>query len=155
VRQAVNAVAGSTLLGLAVAKAGSAQLSPGPHRLVLATGYRPGLPRAVAFTVGEVVVTRLDREALLGRPALLGHEARHAGQWACWLGLPFLPAYALAGAWSWLRTGDPWSRNAFERRAGLAAGGYREAPPRPPLRRRPRRTNSGPSPRGPNPLALW
>ena len=55
---------------------------------------------------------------------------------ACWLGLPFLPAYAVASAWSWARTGDPWSRNAFERRAGLAAGGYREARPRPLLRRR-------------------
>ena len=136
-RQAVNAVLGGTLLGLAAAKAGSARLAPGPNGLVLATGYRLGFPRAVAFTVGNVVVTRLDREALLARPALLGHEARHAGQWACWLGLPFLPAYAVASAWSWLRAGDPWSRNAFERRAGLVAGGYREAPIRPLRRRRP------------------
>ena len=135
-RQAVNAVLGGTLLGLAAARAGSARLSPGPDLLVLATGYRLGFPRAVAFTVGNVVVTRLDRDALLARPALLRHEARHAGQWACWLGLPFLPAYVAASAWSWLRTGDPWSRNAFERRAGLAAGGYREAPTRPLIRRR-------------------
>jgi hypothetical protein len=127
-RQAVNAVLGGTLLGLATAKAGSARLSPGPDHLVLATGYRRGFPRATAFTVGNVVVTRLDREALLARPALLAHEARHAGQWACWLGLPFLPASRAAAGWSLGRTGDPASRNAFERRAGLAAGGYRERP---------------------------
>jgi len=150
----VNAVLGGTLLGLAAAKAGSARLSPGPDRLVLATEYRRGLPRAMAFTVGNVVVTRLDREALLARPALLAHEARHAGQWACWLGLPFLPAYAVASAWSWVRTGDPWSRNAFERRAGLASGGYQEARPRPILRRRRRRARTGPWSGGPNPLAL-
>ncbi len=132
----MNAALGATLLGLAAAKAGSARLSSGPDHLVLASGYRPGFPRAVAFTVGNVVVTRLDRDALLARPALLAHEARHASQWACWLGLPFLPAYAAAGGWSLLRTGDPWSRNAFERRAGLVAGGYREAPIRPLIRRR-------------------
>jgi hypothetical protein len=38
----------------------------------------------------------------------------------------------LAAAWSWVRTGDPASRNLFERAAGLADGGYRERP----LRRR-------------------
>jgi hypothetical protein len=40
-------------------------------------------------------------------------------------------AYVAAASWSWLRTGDFASRNAFERRAGLADGGYRERPVRP------------------------
>lgn len=128
VRRVVNALTLATPLGLIVARAGRATPRPGPDGLTLATGYRPPWPRAAAFTVGNVVVTRLDAAALAAHPALLGHEARHASQWACWLGLPFLPAYLAASAWSWLRTGDPASRNAFERRAGLAAGGYRERP---------------------------
>ena len=40
----------------------------------------------------------------------------------------FLPLYLLAMAWSWLVAGDYWSRNTFERRAGLDSGGYREQP---------------------------
>ena len=52
------------------------------------------------------------------------------------LGLPFLPAYALAAAWSMWRTGDPASRNVFERRASLALGGYIERPVVRGLRRR-------------------
>ncbi len=57
------------------------------------------------------------------------HEESHIRQYAV-LGPAFWPAYALACGWSWLRTGDWWSRNAFERRAGLSAGGYRERPVR-------------------------
>ncbi len=101
---------------------------------MLATRWRGRLPRATAFTVGDVVVTRLSATELAHRPALLGHEARHAEQWACWLGLPFLPAYAVAAIWSLCRTGDPASANTFERRAGLAAGGYVERAVRRPSR---------------------
>ena len=43
------------------------------------------------------------------------------------LALRGLAIVLLAAAWSWLRTGDHYSRNVFERRAGLADGGYREA----------------------------
>jgi hypothetical protein len=43
--------------------------------------------------------------------------------------------YVLASAWSLLRTGDPASRNIFERLAGLADGGYTEHPVRPLFRR--------------------
>jgi len=39
--------------------------------------------------------------------------------------------YLGAAGWSWLRTGDFFSRNAFERGAGLISGGYREQPVRP------------------------
>jgi hypothetical protein len=38
-----------------------------------------------------------------------------------------LPLYAVAAGWSWLRSGDAASRNPFERLAGLADGGYRDA----------------------------
>lgn len=130
-RRLANAANLSTALGLAVARlGGTAPVVRGPHGVLVAAGYRRPWPRAAAFTVGDVVVTRLSAEALAARPSLLAHEARHATQWACWLGPPLLPAYLAAAGWSLLRTGDPASRNPFERRAGLTAGGYRERPVR-------------------------
>jgi hypothetical protein len=75
-------------------------------------------------TIGNVVLLRLDDAALAARPTLLRHEARHASQYACCLGLPMLPLYVLAAAWSWLRCRDYSSYNVFEVRAGLADGGY-------------------------------
>jgi hypothetical protein len=46
-----------------------------------------------------------------------------------------IPAYLLAAAWSWALTADFGTRNVFERRAGLADGGYSERPVRPALAR--------------------
>ncbi|HEY6276458.1 MAG TPA: hypothetical protein VIX86_08995, partial [Streptosporangiaceae bacterium] len=68
--------------------------------------------------------------------SLLTHEARHATQFACCGGVVMLPLYFLAAGLSWLLTGDFGSRNIFERRAGLAEGGYAERPLRPALTRR-------------------
>jgi len=133
-REVVNLATGATLLGLAVARVGGARPVPGPDRLLLAGGYRLRLPAAAAFTVGNVVVSRLAADELAARRTLLAHEARHATQWAWLLGVPFLPAYLAASGWSWLRAGDPATANVFERRAGLPAGGYPapgSAPPRP------------------------
>jgi hypothetical protein len=122
----------STPLGLAVALVGGARRRPGPYGLVLAEGYRFGFPVASAFTVGDVIITAHTFPALLqGHPALLVHEGRHSRQYALCLGLPYLPLYTLAMAWSVLRTGDRASANVFERDAGLAAGGYVERPVRP------------------------
>lgn len=89
-------------------------------------GYRLGFPVASAFTVGNVVITahRFD-DLLTANPRLLLHEQRHSWQYVACGGLPMLPLYALAMGWSWLRTRDRWSANVFERRAGLADGGYR------------------------------
>jgi hypothetical protein len=115
----------ATPFGLLVAKLGGARLRPGPDGLVLAEGYRLGFPLAGAFTVGNVIVTAKDFPSLLRRhPDLLKHEGRHAWQWMLCLGLPFLPLYLVAMAWSWLRTGDRAAGNLFEQAAGLAAGGY-------------------------------
>lgn len=118
-RRAVNWVNLSTPLGLGIARAGRARVGPGPYGLHLATSYRLPIPRATAFTVGDVIVTRLAELP----PALLAHESRHAEQWARWV-VAFLPAYAAASAWSWLRSGNVWARNPFEIEAGLADGGY-------------------------------
>ena len=122
-RQTVNYVTLATPLGLLVAKWGRASLSRGPDGLWLATSYRRTLkPRA--FTVGNVVITRHDRAWLDEQPRLVVHEGKHATQWACWLGLPYLPAYGVATLWSRWRTGDRGLGNVFEIRAGLADGGY-------------------------------
>jgi hypothetical protein len=46
-----------------------------------------------------------------------------------------LPLYFAAAAVSWVLTGDFGSRNVFERRAGLADGGYADRPLRPAVAR--------------------
>lgn len=129
VKQLGNVVNLSTPFGLAVARLGRAKVRSGPRGLLLADGYRLPFPVATAFTVGNVVLTtgQWDRH----RPGLLEHEERHSWQWFWCAGLPFLPAYVVCMAWSVLRTGDRAAGNLFERRAGLALGGYRELPVRP------------------------
>lgn len=149
-RRAANLLNGSTLLGLWLARRNGVVLRPGPHGTWLAPGYprRFPAPAAGAVCVGDVVLLRRGRPGLAGvdvmdaEPRLLDHEARHCAQWARWGGpLGFLPAYGVASLWSWLRTGDAHSANAFEQAAGLADGGYRVRPPRPLGRGRVRRSS--------------
>jgi hypothetical protein len=130
VRAVGNALNLSTVLGLGLCWAGRARLRRGPDALLLAEQYRLSLPKASAFTVGNVVlVPGGTAEALeLRQPGTLAHEAAHAWQYFGLLGIPFLPLYAVAAGWSWLRTGDPASANWFERSAGLARGGYVQRP---------------------------
>ena len=79
VRHQLNWVNLSTPLGMAVAKAGGAQVRPGPMKLYLADRYRWRFPTGSAFTVGDVVITRHDLAALVGRrPHLLEHEEAHS-----------------------------------------------------------------------------
>ena len=131
-REAVNLLNGSTLAGLGVAVAGRARLARGPDRLFIGTGYRLPVPPAPAFCLGNVILTRgngIDP----GSP-LFRHEARHATQFACCGGVAMVPMYLAAAAVSWVLTGDFGARNVFERRAGLADGGYTDRPLRPALR---------------------
>lgn len=130
-RTVANWVNLSTPIGLALAIATRCSIRRGPNGLILALGYRPALPVAGAFTVGGVVFFRARFGRPEEHPALLAHEESHSSQYACCGGLPFIPLYFAGAAWSWLRTGDPASRNPFERGAGLAAGGYRERPAMP------------------------
>lgn len=129
VRRLGNRVNVSTPLGLAVARLGRAPVRTGPRGLLLAEGYRLPFPVAGAFTIGDVLITAGRWEPR--RPGLLEHEERHSWQWFWCAGLPFLPAYGACLVWSVLRTGDRAAANLFERRAGLALGGYREVPVRP------------------------
>ncbi|WP_245933616.1 hypothetical protein [Arthrobacter livingstonensis] len=128
VRKVANVLNLSTAAGLLLAVLSRTPVERGPDGLLLGTRYRPKLPLAVAFTVGNVIFYRAERAFIDSRPDLLRHEAGHATQYAWCLGLPFLPLYAGCAAYSWWRTGDPGSRNFFERNAGLADGGYRELP---------------------------
>lgn len=112
----------STPAGLLISRIGGCRLRLGPRGLILAEGYRPRFPFAYAFTVGNVILIR-GRLADFSRD-LLDHEEAHSWQYLA-TGPFFLPLYALATVWSWLRSGDRAAYNIFERRAGLARGGYR------------------------------
>jgi hypothetical protein len=135
VRQVANVVNGSTLAGVLVAAAGRARLARGCDGLLIGDRYRLPLPPAPAFCLGNVILTRADRDAFVQAETLLAHEARHATQFACCAGLVMLPLYFAAAAVSWVLTGDFGSRNVFERRAGLADGGYADRPLRPSVAR--------------------
>lgn len=124
-RAAWNMANLSTPLGLLIAAATRTGVARGPDGLIVGFGYRPRLPRAGAFTVGNVVLFRAGIDDVAARPRLVAHESRHATRYALCLGLPFLPAYLAAAGWSLLRCGHPALRNPFEVRAGLADGGYR------------------------------
>lgn len=130
-RQLVNLANGSTLAGLGVAALGGARVARSADGLFLGTSYRLPVPTAPAFCLGNVIVTRLDGLA----PEIFRHEARHATQFACCGGVLMVPLYLAAVAVSWALTGDFGARNVFERRAGLADGGYTDTPLRPSIRR--------------------
>lgn len=132
VRTAATWVNGTTLTGLTVAALTRTPRQRTPDGIHIAAGYRGRLPKQECFTVGSVIFTREPADWLLDpeRAALLAHETRHIGQYAR-LGPLFWPAYWLACGYSYALTGSYGSRNVFERRAGLAGGGYRDLPLRP------------------------
>jgi hypothetical protein len=129
-RLVVNLVNGSTIFGAVVARAGGARLAKGPDGLLTATGYRPPVPVAPAFTVGNVIIVNRRHPHPLP-PAVFAHEARHATQYAWCGGLLMLPLYFAAVGISWALCGNLGAWNAFERQAGLADGGYPSRPLRP------------------------
>ena len=138
----INLANGSTLAGLGLAALGGARVTRGADRLLVGTGYRLPVPPAPAFCLGNVILTRL--QGLDPSSALFRHEARHATQYACCGGVVMVPLYLAAAAMSWTLTGDTGCRNVFERRAGLADGGYTDKPLRPMLRRALRRAQLAP-----------
>jgi hypothetical protein len=127
-REVANWLNLSTISGLLLAAVTGCNIEGGARGILYARNYRPELPKAGAFTVGNVVFFRPSLGTPAQRPALLSHEETHATQYALCLGLPFIPLYFAAAGYSWLRTSDPASRNFFERAANLQAGGYRERP---------------------------
>ncbi|MER7244333.1 hypothetical protein [Kribbella sp. NPDC000426] len=120
----------STPVGAFVGVLGRARFSRGPRGLLFANGYRLGFPVAGAFTIGNVVLSKHER-AYFDDAALVRHEERHSWQYFCLIGLPMLPLYVVGVVISFLLTGDPASRNPFERLANLKDGGYVERPIQP------------------------
>ena len=153
VRQVVNLVNGSTVAGLGVAALGGAAIASSVDGLFLGTGYRLPVPPAPAFCLGNVIVTR--RDGIDPGSRLFRHEARHATQFAWCGGVVMIPLYLTAAGVSWVLTGDFGARNVFERRAGLADGGYADKPLRPTLRRvsAPGRRVPGPGRPSPGPAS--
>jgi hypothetical protein len=131
-RTIVTAVNGTTGAGLLIALVSGTRIRRGGDGVLIAEGYRRKTPSATCFTVGSVIVTRKTADWLLhpDQADLLAHESRHTGQYAA-LGPLFWPAYWIACGYSYTLTGSWGAHNAFERRAGLAAGGYAEKPLRP------------------------
>jgi len=132
-RQVVNLVNGSTLTGLGVAGLGGAAIARSVDGLFIGTGYRLPVPPAPAFCLGNVIVARGD--GIDPGSPVFRHEARHATQFAWCGGVVMIPLYLAAAGVSWALTGDFGARNVFERRAGLAEGGYADKPLRPAFRR--------------------
>lgn len=131
-RNAANLANLSTPLGLVVALAGRSRLRLRDH-LIVADRVRLPITNAGAMTIGSVVLVprRSLEEVEASTPTLMEHEDGHAWQYAYCLGLPFLPLYGMAVAWSMVRTGDRASANHFEVQADLLKGGYRRNPTMP------------------------
>jgi hypothetical protein len=127
IRLVVNLLNLSTPLGLLIALIGASGVRRGPRGLFVCDGYRPPVPDAPAFTVGNVVLLR-DARDLDAQPRLLAHEDRHATQYAFCLGPVMIILYLVCAGVSLLLSGDIASYNPFERLAGLEDGGYQKRP---------------------------
>jgi len=113
---------GSLLLGIAVATGGRASLVDGVFEahggwVRWALEHLPlGRGGAAAATLGHVVLGT----SAAALAATRAHERAHVAQCERW-GPLFLPAYAAASLWAWLRGADPYRDNRFEREAFAVA----------------------------------
>lgn len=117
----------NTLLGLVAAGGGrltwrpAARVCEGTGGWLIVLLQRRGW--ADAITLGDVV--------LYADPALVAvlraHEQVHVQQGRRW-GPLFLPLYVLESLWQWLRTGDGYHANRFERAAPEFERAASEAP---------------------------
>ena len=76
-----------------------------------------GMGGAAAMTLGHVILGQNDACLEHSRD----HEHVHVRQYERW-GPAFLPAYLAASAWIWLRGGNSYFDNPFEREAYGPAG---------------------------------
>lgn len=119
-----NTLLGALFVPVALLSGGRAQLVEGVlevHGRALAWLLRRAVPLAggaAAMTLGHVVLGR--DAAALARCRL--HEQAHVRQYETW-GPFFLPAYFLASLLAYLRGGNPYWDNPFERDARRAEQG--------------------------------
>jgi len=71
---------------------------------------------AMGVTFGQTVLSWSEATHRVARD----HERVHVRQYLVW-GPLFLPAYGLASLWVWLRGGNPYYDNPFERQAYAVA----------------------------------
>ncbi len=72
----------------------------------------PGGQFTLAMTLGHTILGQTAAALDISR----SHEAVHVAQYERW-GPFFLPAYCLGSIYAWLRGGDPYRDNLFEREA--------------------------------------
>ena len=89
---------------------GALEVSGRPIELALRYGTPRGM--ALALTLGHVILAPAAHAHAMTR----SHERVHVAQYERW-GPFFLPAYALSSLWHYLRGGDPYRDNCFEREA--------------------------------------
>ncbi len=113
----------TSLLGLAAVACTAPQVrvvdgvleAHGPRLARLLDAVAPHM-QVLAMTLGHVVLGR-HAAALDDTRA---HERVHVRQAECW-GPCFVPAYLAASVAAWVRGGDPYADNVFERDAWTAA----------------------------------
>ncbi|MHB8914261.1 MAG: hypothetical protein ACYC4K_00445 [Thiobacillus sp.] len=92
-------------------KDGVLEVTGGWPAKLLRRGF-PFCGPAAAITIGHVVLGA-SQDAL---DKTRSHERVHVGQYERW-GILFVLAYPLAGAWAWIKGGNPYWDNVFERQA--------------------------------------
>lgn len=92
-------------------KDGVLEASGGWPAKLLCRGF-PFCGPAAAITLGHVVLGASQQALDTTRT----HERVHVQQYARW-GIVFVLAYPLAGAWAWIKGGNPYWDNPFERQA--------------------------------------
>lgn len=90
---------------------GVLEVSGGWPAKLLCRGF-PFCGPAAAITLGHVVLGA-SQQAL---DKTRSHERVHVRQYERW-GILFVLAYPLAGAWAWIKGGNPYWDNIFERQA--------------------------------------
>lgn len=90
---------------------GVLEVSGGWPAQILRRGF-PFCGPAAAITLGHVVLGA-SQDAL---DKTRSHERVHVRQYERW-GIVFVLAYPLAGVWAWIKGGNPYWDNAFERQA--------------------------------------
>lgn len=92
-------------------KYGVLEVTGGWPAKLLRRGF-PFCGPVAAITIGHVVLGA-SQDAL---EKTRSHERVHVRQYERW-GILFVLAYPLAGAWAWLKGGNPYWDNIFERQA--------------------------------------
>lgn len=92
-------------------KDGVLEVTGGWPAKLLCRGF-PFCGPAAAITLGHVVLGA-SQDAL---DKTRSHERVHVRQYERW-GMLFVLAYPLAGAWAWIKGGNPYWDNVFERQA--------------------------------------